>query len=344
MDDASPEPRFASLDIGSHTLRLLIAQLGKGREVFPLHQERRITRLARDFSRTAALSDASMAESLAVLGEFSAQLQQHEVAAVACGATGVMRRAGNAAAFLHRIEKANGLHPLILSEEREAFLSAKGVLSGLPRPERFVLTFDLGGSSTEFMLLDTTEGRLLWSTSVFLGAATVTERLLIGDPPPLPTLVRTREAVRAALVPHLSELKAVLRGLQLPSRTLPVVGTAGTVTTLAAMSLEMRVYDPVRINGLILAEAWLNRTIGLLAETPLQERRKLAGLEKGREGIILGGALIVEGLLEALEQQHLTVVDSGLLEGLLLALIEKECGWPESLVSPLSFRPVAVGG
>lgn len=336
MEDASIEPRFASLDIGSHTLRLLIAQLGKRRELFPLHQDRRITRLARDFSRTAALSEASMAESLAVLGEYSVQLQQHQVAAVACGATGVVRRAANAAAFLHRIEKTNGLHPLILSEEREAFLSAKGVLSGLPRPERFVLSFDLGGSSTELMLIDTSEGRSLWNTSIFLGAATVTERLLLGDPPPPPTLIRAREAVRVALDPHLAELKTLLRGLQLPSRALQVVGTAGTVTTLAAMLLEMRVYDPVRINGLILPQTWLNRTIGLLAVTPLQERRKLAGLEKGREGIILGGALIVDELLGGLEPRHLTVVDSGLLEGMLLALIEKQYGWPESLLSPFT--------
>ena len=117
-----------------------------------------------------------------------------------------------------------------------------------------------------------------------------------------------------------------------------MVGTAGTVTTLAAMILEMTVYDPSRINGLILPKAWLARLIGLLAETPLEERQKLAGLEKGREAIILGGALIVDELLRGLEQVHLTVVDSGLLEGLVLALIEKEYGCPESLASALTFR------
>lgn len=336
MDDASLAPRFASIDIGSHTLRLLIAQVGKRRDVLPLHQDRRITRLARDFSRAETLSEASMGESLAVLGEFSAQLRYHQVAAVTCGATGVVRRAGNATAFLQRIEKSNGLLPLILSEEKEAFLSAKGILSGLPRAERFILLFDLGGSSTELMLIDGTEGRSLWSTSVFIGAATVTERFLPGDPLPASSVARAREAVRVALVPPLLQLKTVLLDLQLPFQALQAVGTAGTVTTLAAMFLEMRVYDPSRINGLILSEAWLARIIGLLAETPLVERQKLAGLEKGREGIILGGALIVDELLGGLEQRHITVVDSGLLEGLLLALIEKEYGWPESLVSPFT--------
>ncbi len=338
MDEAHLDRRFASIDIGSHTLRLLIVQVGNNREVFPLHLDRRITRLARDFSRCETLKEESMAESITVLGEFCTLLRHHQVGAVACGATGVLRRAGNAAEFLHRIEETNGLLPSILSEETEAFLSAKGVLSGLPRTERHVLSFDLGGSSTELMLIEASAARSLWSTSVFIGAATVTERFLPGDPPAGSSIIRARQAIREALDPALLQLRAVLKDHYLPLQALQVVGTAGTATTLAAMILEMTVYDPSRINGLILPKSWLARLIGLLAETPLEERQKLAGLEKGREGIILGGALIVDELLRGLEQVHLTVVDSGLLEGLVLALIEKEYGCPESLASSLTFR------
>lgn len=343
MGEPRLEPRFASIDIGSHTLRLLIAQVNSKLEVMPLRRERRITRLARGFARAERLDEESMAESLTVLREFRALLLQHQVTTVTCGATGVVRRARNAAEFLQRIEKASGLLASILSEEREAFLSAKGVLSGLPRPERQVLSFDLGGSSTEFLLIDCCQGRSLWSTSVFVGAATVTERLLPGDPPGASALARARQAVRAALEPPLSELKTVLQSLPLPLQDLPVVGTAGTVTTLAAMALELKVYDPSRVTGLLLSDAWLARIIDLLAQTPLVARRKLAGLERGREGIILGGALIVDELLGALEQRQLSVVDSGLLEGLLLALIEKEYGWPESLASPLTWARVTHG-
>lgn len=344
MRESSVEPRFASIDIGSHTLRLLIARMIDQREIHPLHQDRRITRLARNFSQTETLSDESMARSLSVLGEFAALLRRYRVQAVSCGATGVVRRALNAAEFLQRIEKANGFLPAVLTEEREAFLSAKGVLSGLPQTERHVLLFDLGGSSTELMLIDCDQGRSLWSASVFVGAATVTERFLPGDPPAASTLVSAREAVGASLNPSLSQLKSVLRDLHLPVAALQVVGTAGTATTLAAMLLEMTVYDPSRINGLILTQGWLARIIGQLAQTPLREREKVTGLEKGREGIILGGALIVDELLRALEQRRVMVVDSGLLEGMLLALIEEACGWPESLVSPLTLRQTAIGG
>ncbi len=336
LDHPSPASRFAAIDVGSHTLRLLIATVGKRREVLPLRRDRRITRLARDFSQTEDLSEPSMVESLAVLGEFSALLREHQVTSVICGATGVVRRAGNASEFLQRIEKMNGPVPSILSEEREAYLSAKGVLSGLPRKEGVVLSFDLGGSSTEFMLIDCNRELSLWHSSVFIGAATATERFLPGDPPAASVVIRASEAVRSALNPQLAQLQAVLQDLHLPLSALQVVGTAGSVTTLAAMFLEMKVYDPFRINGVLLSQTWLNRTIDLLARTPLRERRQLAGLEAGREGIILGGALVVAELLRALKQVQFMVVDSGLLEGLLLTLIEQTFGWPERLVSPFT--------
>ncbi len=336
LDHPSPASRFAAIDVGSHTLRMLIATVGKRHEVLPLRRDRRITRLARDFSQTENLSEPSMVESLAVLAEFSALLRQHQVTSVICGATGVVRRAGNAGEFLQRIEKMNGPVPSIISEEREAYLSAKGVLCGLPRKEGVVLSFDLGGSSTEFMLIDCNRELSLWNSSVFIGAATATERFLPGDPPTASVGIRAREAVRSALHPQLAQLQTVLQYLHLPLSALQVVGTAGSVTTLAAMFLEMRVYDPFRINGVLLSHTWLNLTIDLLARTPLRERRQLAGLEAGREGIILGGALIVAELLRGLKQEQFMVVDSGLLEGLLLTLIEQTFGLPERLVSPFT--------
>jgi exopolyphosphatase/guanosine-5'-triphosphate,3'-diphosphate pyrophosphatase len=129
----------------------------------------------------------------------------------------------------------------------------------------------------------------------------------------------------------LGDLKIPLRGVQ-------VAGTAGTVTTLAAMRLEMDVYKPFRVNGLVLTEAWLSALIDELSALSCAERQKLVGLERGRETIILGGALIVQELMRGLEHTHFTVVDSGLLEGLVLALIEEEYGWPASLASPLTFH------
>ncbi len=109
-------------------------------------------------------------------------------------------------------------------------------------------------------------------------------------------------------------------------RELRLVGTAGTVTTLAAMYLNMERYVPYRVNGLVLTKDWLSLTIESLAQMPLAQRRLIAGLEPGREDIILGGAVIVSEILSCFGQDRFIVTDAGLLEGLLIDLIEKESG------------------
>jgi exopolyphosphatase / guanosine-5'-triphosphate,3'-diphosphate pyrophosphatase len=103
------------------------------------------------------------------------------------------------------------------------------------------------------------------------------------------------------------------------------------------MSLKMTQYEPSRINGVILEEEWLEHMVNRLACSTLESRRAIAGLEPGREDIILGGALIVREILSALEKDRLIVTDAGLLEGLLLGLIEEKLGLPEGLC-PLTWR------
>jgi exopolyphosphatase / guanosine-5'-triphosphate,3'-diphosphate pyrophosphatase len=335
--DAPANSRFASVDIGSHTIRLLIVRVEEDRKVFPITLVRHITRLSRNFFEGETLKEDSIDESIAVLKEFASLLHRNHVRSFSSRATGVIRRARNATDFLRRIKEATGIDTAVLSEQAEAFLSAKGILSGLPQAERFVLAFDLGGSSTELVLIDTSSAESLWSTSIFIGAATITERYLPGDPPEGVSVTRAVEAVRDALYHTLSQLRLLLKDLDIPLSAPQLVGTAGTVTTLAAMFLKMDAYEPSRINGLIITEEWLSQLIDNLCVMPVAQRQEIAGLEKDRESIILGGALIVRELLCGLKRKHLTVVDSGLIEGLVLALVEKEYGWPSGLSSPLTF-------
>jgi exopolyphosphatase / guanosine-5'-triphosphate,3'-diphosphate pyrophosphatase len=336
--DAPANSRFASVDIGSHTIRLLIVGVEGDGTVFPIILARRITRLSRNFSDGETLKEDSMDESISVLKEFASLLHSNHVRSISSRATGVIRRARNAADFLRKIREATGIDTVVLSEQAEAFLSAKGILSGLPQAERFVLAFDLGGSSTELVLIDTSSAESLWSTSIAIGAATMTERYLPGDPPDGASVTHAAEAVGDALYQTLSQLRVLLKELDVPLPALQLVGTAGTVTTLAAMFLKMDDYEPSRVNGLMITEEWLYQAIDNLSVMSAAERQELAGLEKGRESIILGGALIVRELLHRLDRKHLTVVDSGLLEGLVLALIENDYGWPSGLSSPLTFR------
>ena len=334
---ASQNDHFASIDIGSHTIRLLIARSHERQEVSPLRLERHITRLAGNFQEGQTLKPPGIRESLRVLEEYAAILRRHAVSDVACGATGVVRKAGNGEEFLAEVRQKTGIAAEILYETSEALLSAKGVLSVIPGTEGYILSFDLGGSSTEFLLLDTRREKPLWHTSVFIGAATITERFFSEDPPPLEAVSRAVEAIQDALAPVFQAIGSILPAPPIPF-PLQVVGTAGTATTLAAMNLKMTDYCPSRINGLPLTENWLTATIEHLVRSTLALRREIPGLEAGREDIIPAGALIVREILRGLKQTRLIVSDAGLLEGLLLDLIEKKYGRPQALVSPLTWR------
>lgn len=349
---APPDKHFASIDVGSHTLRMLIARCNSRGEVFPLHTERRITRLAKNFQKNCHLEDQGTEDSLKVLEEYVTILKRYKVESVACGATGVVRRAANSEAFVDAIRRRTGIPAAILSEASEARLSAKGVLSVLSPSDGHILTFDLGGSSTEFLLLHARNPLPIWHTSIFIGAATLTERFLRGDPPPVAAAAEASAAVQATLVPVFKAVQSFLpdttggthQETGFPPGSLRLVGTAGTATTLAAMYLEMEAYDPERVNGLVLKDRWLSAMTERLLRSPLAQRRRIPGLEGGREDIIAAGALIVVKILKGLHQSQVTISDAGLLEGLLLNHIEREYGRPETLVSPLTWGTQRVKG
>lgn len=335
MGVPAPPRTIAAIDIGSHTLRMIIARLGTNRALTPIRLERRVTRLARNFNMESRLSATSIDNSMTALAEYAELAHQYDVESMVCGATGVVRRASNGSAFMKDVERAFGFQASILSEDAEALHSARGVLSVLSQRRWPILTFDLGGSTTEFLLLDGRHEAAIWSTSVTLGAATLTETWIHGDPPDGASIRRAREGAREALSPAIKTVRSLLPIVA--SGPLQLVGTAGTVTTLAAMHLGMAHYEPYRVNGLVLREDWLQKTLDDLASASLAERRGIPGLEPGREDIIFAGALIVREIMLGLEQRELTVTDGGLLEGLLIDLVEKTYGWPQKIETSLTW-------
>lgn len=319
---------FASIDLGSHTIRMLIARVDPKGRIVPVAGMRRITRLARNFTEGETLKPESMDLSMSVLHEYAKILQEHGVCHAVCGATGVVRRAKNGQEFLDAVFDATAIRGRILSEWEESLISAKGVFSVLPHYLRLVLSFDLGGSSTELLLMDREESDPIFSRSVFIGAATLTEAHLHGDPPVASDVQKARETIRRQVLPAIGEALEQLKQSGRAFLPLYLVGTAGTATTLAAMSLKMIEYNPSRINGTEVQTEWLEQMVNRLAASTHQDRRAIAGLEPGREDIILGGALIVQEMLAALGKDRMIVTDAGLLEGLLLELVEEKLGLP----------------
>lgn len=342
----SSDGNFAAIDIGSHTLRLLIARLENGHELRPLLNDRQITRLARGFQDSGRLQPGPMAHSLQVLAAFARRLEAHQVQQVRCGATGVFRKAANAADFIHRIHGATGLSVAILSEHQEAARSAAGIASVLPALDRARLCFDLGGSTTELAVLAPGSTLPVFTESVLLGAATLTERFFPVAPAEPAALAAAARYSQEHLRPAVEQALAAARRFA-PGRPPQLIGSAGTVTTLAAMLLELQRYQPQLINGQVLERHWIDAAIDRLSRLNLAQRLALVGLEPGREDIILGGALIVRVLLDLLQQPRLLAADAGLLEGLLLDGIEQ---WrrtqdaPPAVAGPLTWLVNRVKG
>jgi exopolyphosphatase/guanosine-5'-triphosphate,3'-diphosphate pyrophosphatase len=308
---------FASLDIGSNTVRLLIAERDPDQGFRPLRIERRITRLGGGFSLSGHLHPDSQKRTLEALQEFAALLKREGVVRVFAAATGVIREARNGEVFLARIQEQTGIPPRLLTGEEEGELMLRGVLWGVPPGVPVRMAVDIGGWSTEVLWIE--GGRPRKTASLPLGAVSLCENFLHGDPP--------TAAEVCSLVLFLKDAANTLScefadaGWQSEGGA-PLVGTAGTVTTLAAVDLQLAEYEPQKVTGHRLSRKTLEEIFSSLVSLPKEKRRETPGLEEGREDLILAGAQVALRLMEGLGFDSLLVVDSGLLEGILLEGLE----------------------
>ena len=305
--------RLASVDLGSNTLRLLIAEPAVIAPIRPIIVERRITRLGENFLPDKTLQLVAMDRSIAALEEFAELMALNDVTDYLAGATAVVREATNGGHFLDQVQRKTGLVVRLLSGSEEARLSFLGVASVISSRESSMVIFDIGGGSTELVWKGEGDNRALESSSLPLGVVHLTEAFLQADPPGQEACAQLRGHVSSVLgeVSLYRELHDTLW-----------VGTAGTVTTLASMWHELVEYDRERINGTVLGKTWLADLCATLAGMKLTERRKLTGLEPGREDIILAGGLVTLEMMDFFGFSHFTVSDAGLLEGLFLDLCQ----------------------
>jgi exopolyphosphatase/guanosine-5'-triphosphate,3'-diphosphate pyrophosphatase len=313
---------LAGIDIGTNSIRLLIAETGP--DAFrELYSARRTTRLGKDLDRTGMLSSDAMARSVSALIEFSASLHRFPAAQISAIGTSALRNASNAHTFIADVRQRTGIDIIVISGEDEARLTLRGVRSALQGREGMkagpldsALVIDIGGGSTEFIVTNGCSGPL--AQSLPLGAVYLSERYLTADPPGADALLALRQAVRSELD---KAEPALLHGPG--DRPHQLIGTAGTITTLAAMDLGMALYDPARINGAVLTRGALDRIVQTLVRSTAPERRTLAGLEPGREDIILSGAIIAQEIMERCAYPEMLVSDWGLREGIIADLLTK---------------------
>jgi exopolyphosphatase/guanosine-5'-triphosphate,3'-diphosphate pyrophosphatase len=311
--------RFAALDLGSLTVRLAVAELLPGGDFRVLTHRREITALGQDLAATGELAPESMARTLTALKTFQPVMSAHRVEVCRAVGTQALRQARNRQAFLNRVREDLGLAVEVLAPETEARLSLIGVLTalapGVPAATD-VLVFDVGGGSTEFALVR--PGQEPVFASLPLGVLTLSQTRPLGDPPIAEKVTVLKTVLAARLGSFYQE--AIAPYLVGAPR---LVGTAGAVTTLAAMQLKLREYDPQKINNLILTRPQVAALAELVARLPEAERARLAGIEPAKAGVMVAGALMVLTLLEVCRQDSLVVIDAGLLEGVLHEVVCK---------------------
>ncbi len=300
---------LAAIDVGSNTLRMLIGRVAAGR-VQPISYHRRTTRLGGGFKPGKGLAPESMERTLSALTSFSATLAEVSVKSVRVVGTAALRRAENRQNFISQIKSKTGLTLEIISGIEEARLSAAGVLAVIDPLPPISLIVDIGGGSSEFVLCQGQQ--VLFQQSYPLGVVRLCEES------------NGSEWRQLEIQQTLDRLWAELAGQGL-SDLLPacqLIGTAGTVTTLAAMQMQMVDYDWRRINNQLLSADWLQVTRAELLPMPISQRERFPGLESGRADLIIPGLEILLALCQRLGCDQLKVADSGLLEGLLLDLAQ----------------------
>ena len=300
--------KIASIDIGSNTVRLLILESDGSRNFKTLISRREITRLGEGMDTHGKLMESRMSATFSTLSRFRQDCQEHGNPPLFAVATSAVREASNGKEFVRLAQEKTGIEIEIIPWEEEARLTLEGVFWKIPHENRRILTLDIGGGSTEFIL---SEGKnIAGFCSSSLGVVRLTEKFIHQHP--------IDNAELKNLITHLrNELQTIQEKLS-TFKPQVFIGTAGTVTTLAALKENIFPYDPDKIHGAILSKQDINSLFQDLKTKSLDERLALKPLEPGREDLIIAGTALVLETMHTFQCDPLLVSEYSLREGIIL--------------------------
>ncbi|TBR21497.1 MAG: Ppx/GppA family phosphatase, partial [Candidatus Nitrosotenuis sp.] len=302
------QDRFAVMDIGSNTIRILVAERD-GAGFKTLHSGQIITRLAEQAHGNGwTLLDAAMERTVGGIAKLIDGAAAYRPFRICAAATHAVRQAANKEAFLNLVRKRLGFGLHVIPWEMEAALSLRGaaMVVGTAAP---VLLFDIGGGSTEYICRGA-DGRI-HAEGTALGVVRLTETYIRHAPLVAEEYARLEEYLRA-------ELRGVAEKLD-PARPFTLVGTAGTVTSIAAIIHNVVPFDAARINNLALTRGAVEGLLRRLGAMTIAQRSEMESLQEGREDLIIAGIGLTLATMEAFGVGGLTVSDAGIREGLMLA-------------------------
>jgi exopolyphosphatase/guanosine-5'-triphosphate,3'-diphosphate pyrophosphatase len=303
----------AVIDIGSNSARVVAYRRDAAGRLRILASSRAALRLVRDVDRARRLSQESIARALDTLADFRALAEGAGATRIRAVATAAMRDAANGPALIERVRRELGLSLEVIDGAAEARYGFQGGIQGLPVDDGQL--FDLGGGSLQVTRFR--ERRLVRSWSLPLGSLRLSSAFLTRDPPSRGELGRLRrhaeELLEAAGVPDLRAGETL-------------VGTGGTVRNLAKIDARARGYPIHRVHGYRLERRRLAEIVSRLGHSRAKKRESIPGLSAERADSIVGGALAIEALADAVEADAILISGQGVREGLAASLFELEPG------------------
>lgn len=302
--------RIGAIDIGTNTVLLLVAEK-KGDELVAIEERATITRLGEGVDKSRELKLEAISRTSAALDDYAKITRELGVEKMAVVGTSAMRDARGGEKIRAHVKEQFGVDARVLSGDEEARMTFAGALSGLSISESDdVAVFDIGGGSTE--IVRGKNGVISYAHSFDIGSVRLTERHVKSDPPSVEEISILERAAAETFAPA----QAV--------RASRVVGIAGTVTTLAAVALEMKDYDGARVHGHVMTREMISKTVKRLASLPLSQRQNTTGLEPKRADVIVAGGIIALAALDALGTTEIMISDRGVRWGLALDLANEK--------------------
>lgn len=296
--------RLAVIDIGTNSVLLSIVEVCSGGRLKSLKEKVTITRLGEGLSGSGKIDDIPFQRTVTVIRNYLRECSGYGIKNLLSIGTSVLRESSNYMEIIEKIKRETGLKVEIISGEDEAYLSFLAARREFPGIKGRFLVLDIGGGSTEFAF-----GAADFPAAVIslgIGSVKLTERFIKSDPPDSQEISDARRHIQRNL-----KLLPSFNG------DFTLIGLAGTITTLAAMDLEMSSYDSERIHGYNLNLESVRTLLNRMLSRKLQDRKGMRGLDPARADVIICGALILIVVMEKYGVKTATVSDRGVRYGVL---------------------------
>ena len=323
--NGSGRQAYAAIDLGTNNCRLLIAR-PSGENFTVIDAFSRVVRLGEGLAQSGRLSDEAMERTLAALRVCAEKLMRRNVYLARSVATEACRRAENGPEFIERVRRETGIALDIISAREEARLAVLGCHVLLEQGLGPAMIFDIGGGSTELVLIESTGTvpRILDWQSVPWGVVSLTESVGPEEGGREQRLERYRHMhslVSESFSAFSRRIAGARESVAGQDDGLRLLGTSGTVTTLASLHLELPQYDRRMVDGLIVPAESMRDISTRLSSMAIEERRELNCIGKERADLVVAGCAILESILDLWPAARLGVADRGIREGILRSLI-----------------------